>query len=153
MSHYEKYLWESLKYYEEILCISSFVGCIQNGKLIFLFVSRDRRFVALKIVKSASHYTETAIDEMKLLRTVRICFKFVFCSLDCSISHFAVCFGHSVDHEHTKKTSDLVHHCVCKRSSSILVMCDIHYTTRTTMPATLQLKLWLILTLFMHVCL
>ena len=31
---------------------------------------RDRRFVALKIVKSASHYTETAIDEMKLLRTV-----------------------------------------------------------------------------------
>lgn len=31
---------------------------------------KDRRFVALKIVKSASHYTETAIDEMKLLRTV-----------------------------------------------------------------------------------
>ena len=31
----------------------------------------DKRFVALKIVKSASHYTETAIDEMKLLRTVR----------------------------------------------------------------------------------
>lgn len=30
----------------------------------------DKRFVALKIVKSASHYTETAIDEMKLLRTV-----------------------------------------------------------------------------------
>ena len=37
---------------------------------VFLF-PRDRRFVALKIVKSASHYTETAIDEMKLLRTVR----------------------------------------------------------------------------------
>ncbi|XP_067025383.1 SRSF protein kinase 1-like isoform X1 [Acropora muricata] len=31
---------------------------------------KDRCFVALKIVKSASHYTETAIDEMKLLRTV-----------------------------------------------------------------------------------
>ncbi|KAJ7376060.1 hypothetical protein OS493_037167 [Desmophyllum pertusum] len=30
---------------------------------------KERRFVALKIVKSASHYTETAIDEMKLLRT------------------------------------------------------------------------------------
>jgi len=30
----------------------------------------EKRFVALKIVKSASHYTETAIDEMKLLRTV-----------------------------------------------------------------------------------
>ena len=54
------------------------MGCVQNGELIFLFISRDRRFVALKIVKSASHYTETAIDEMKLLRTVRICFKFVF---------------------------------------------------------------------------
>ncbi|KAK3740601.1 hypothetical protein QZH41_009719, partial [Actinostola sp. cb2023] len=30
----------------------------------------DQKFVALKIVKSQSHYTETAIDEMKLLRTV-----------------------------------------------------------------------------------
>ncbi|XP_065640952.1 SRSF protein kinase 3 isoform X2 [Hydra vulgaris] len=30
----------------------------------------EKRYVALKIVKSASHYTETAIDEMKLLRTV-----------------------------------------------------------------------------------
>lgn len=30
-----------------------------------------RRFVALKIVKSASHYTETALDEIKLLRAVR----------------------------------------------------------------------------------
>jgi len=30
----------------------------------------EKRFVALKIVKSASHYTETAIDEMKLLRKV-----------------------------------------------------------------------------------
>ena len=43
---------------------------------VFLF-PRDRRFVALKIVKSASHYTETAIDEMKLLRTVR---NFFFCA-------------------------------------------------------------------------
>ncbi|KAL0270557.1 UNVERIFIED_CONTAM: hypothetical protein PYX00_007929 [Menopon gallinae] len=31
----------------------------------------DRRFVALKIVKSASHFTDTALDEIKLLRTVR----------------------------------------------------------------------------------
>ena len=51
---------------------------LQSNGVSFFFVSRDRRFVALKIVKSASHYTETAIDEMKLLRTVRICFKFVF---------------------------------------------------------------------------
>ena len=28
------------------------------------------RFVALKVVKSASHYTETALDEIKLLRCV-----------------------------------------------------------------------------------
>ena len=34
-----------------------------------LFYS-DKRFVALKIVKSTSHYTETAIDEMKPMRTV-----------------------------------------------------------------------------------
>ena len=31
---------------------------------------REKRFVALKIVKSAWHYTETAMDEIKLLRTV-----------------------------------------------------------------------------------
>ncbi|KAK2151332.1 hypothetical protein LSH36_367g05052 [Paralvinella palmiformis] len=30
-----------------------------------------KRFVALKVVKSAQHYTETAIDEIKLLRCVR----------------------------------------------------------------------------------
>lgn len=32
---------------------------------------RAKRFVALKVVKSASHYTETALDEIKLLRCVR----------------------------------------------------------------------------------
>ncbi|ELU03110.1 hypothetical protein CAPTEDRAFT_173738 [Capitella teleta] len=31
----------------------------------------DKRFVALKVVKSAQHYTETAVDECKLLRCVR----------------------------------------------------------------------------------
>lgn len=31
----------------------------------------DKRFVALKVVKSASHFTETALDETKLLRVVR----------------------------------------------------------------------------------
>merc|ERR1712137_1333189 len=30
-----------------------------------------KRFVALKVVKSAQHYTETALDEIKLLRRVR----------------------------------------------------------------------------------
>lgn len=41
------------------------------NQLLYFLLHSDRRFVALKIVKSASHYTETAIDEMKLLRTVR----------------------------------------------------------------------------------
>lgn len=31
----------------------------------------DKRFVALKVVKSASHFTETALDEIKLLKVVR----------------------------------------------------------------------------------
>jgi hypothetical protein len=31
---------------------------------------RAKRFVALKVVKSAQHYTETALDEIKLLRCV-----------------------------------------------------------------------------------
>lgn len=32
---------------------------------------KDKKFVALKVVKSASHYTETALDEIKLLKCVR----------------------------------------------------------------------------------
>ena len=32
---------------------------------------RDKKFVALKVVKSAAHYTETALDEIKLLKCVR----------------------------------------------------------------------------------
>lgn len=31
----------------------------------------DKQFVALKVVKSASHFTETALDEIRLLKTVR----------------------------------------------------------------------------------
>uniref|UniRef100_A0A8C9WBD1 non-specific serine/threonine protein kinase n=1 Tax=Scleropages formosus TaxID=113540 RepID=A0A8C9WBD1_SCLFO len=31
----------------------------------------EKRFVAMKVVKSAEHYTETALDEIKLLRSVR----------------------------------------------------------------------------------
>ena len=33
---------------------------------------RAKRFVALKVVKSASHYTDTALDEIKLLKCVSI---------------------------------------------------------------------------------
>ncbi|XP_028849426.1 SRSF protein kinase 1a [Denticeps clupeoides] len=32
---------------------------------------QGKRFVAMKVVKSAEHYTETAVDEIKLLRAVR----------------------------------------------------------------------------------
>jgi len=34
------------------------------------FNFRAKRFVALKVVKSAAHYTETALDEIKLLKCV-----------------------------------------------------------------------------------
>ena len=34
------------------------------------FPSREKKFVALKVVKSAAHYTETALDEIKLLKCV-----------------------------------------------------------------------------------
>lgn len=34
-------------------------------------IFRDKRFVAMKVVKSAEHYTETALDEIKLLKSVR----------------------------------------------------------------------------------
>lgn len=39
---------------------------------MFLFFSRGKRFVAMKVVKSAQHYTETALDEIKLLKCVSI---------------------------------------------------------------------------------
>ncbi|CAL1608402.1 unnamed protein product [Knipowitschia caucasica] len=32
---------------------------------------QEKRFVAMKVVKSAEHYTETAMDEIKLLKSVR----------------------------------------------------------------------------------
>jgi len=32
---------------------------------------RASRYAALKVVKSAKHYTETALDEIKLLKSVR----------------------------------------------------------------------------------
>ena len=38
---------------------------------VVCYFGRAKRFVALKVVKSASHYTETALDEIKLLRCVR----------------------------------------------------------------------------------
>ena len=43
-------------------------NCILLGAFCLFF--RAKRFVALKVVKSAQHYTETAIDEIKLLRCV-----------------------------------------------------------------------------------
>ncbi len=37
---------------------------------MFFIVFREKKFVALKVVKSAPHYTETALDEIKLLKCV-----------------------------------------------------------------------------------
>lgn len=34
------------------------------------WLCREKRFVAMKVVKSAEHYTETALDEIKLLKSV-----------------------------------------------------------------------------------
>lgn len=52
-----------------------FVGFLHNfcGHMIWMCVCfRKKRFVALKVVKSAPHYTETALDEIKLLRCVSV---------------------------------------------------------------------------------
>lgn len=40
------------------------------SKNYFLCGYRVKRFVAMKVVKSAEHYTETAVDEIKLLKSV-----------------------------------------------------------------------------------
>ena len=49
------------------------------------FHFRSARFSALKVVKSAPHYTETALDEIKLLKCVSIlsddadlCIQYIF---------------------------------------------------------------------------
>lgn len=47
---------------------------------MLLFFSRGKRFVAMKVVKSAQHYTETALDEIKLLKCVSITMA-VLCSI------------------------------------------------------------------------
>eukprot|EP00061_Rhincodon_typus_P017845 g46734.t1 len=36
--------------------------------LLQIIQSQRKRFVAMKVVKSAQHYTETALDEIKLLK-------------------------------------------------------------------------------------
>lgn len=46
-------------------------NCLENNHT-FPCSCRVRNFVAMKVVKSAQHYTETALDEIKLLRCVRI---------------------------------------------------------------------------------
>ena len=45
---------------------------VERGIDLVVCVCRARRFVALKVVKSAQHYTETALDEIKLLKCVSI---------------------------------------------------------------------------------
>uniref|UniRef100_A0A452V562 non-specific serine/threonine protein kinase n=1 Tax=Ursus maritimus TaxID=29073 RepID=A0A452V562_URSMA len=44
---------------------------IRAGGWGLAWCCRRKRFVALKVVKSAGHYTETAVDEIKLLKCVR----------------------------------------------------------------------------------
>lgn len=47
-------------------------GGIPTEVTVCLNLFRKKRFVALKVVKSAPHYTETAVDEIKLLRCVSL---------------------------------------------------------------------------------
>ena len=66
------------------VCFSSHSLCV--------YVFRYQRYVALKIVKSAKHYTETAVDEIELLKRVsriRITKKLCVCACACwQVSHF-----------------------------------------------------------------
>ena len=56
-----------------ILCVYLksvlWIFCGNNETYILLYF-REKKFVALKVVKSAAHYTETALDEIKLLKCV-----------------------------------------------------------------------------------
>lgn len=44
--------------------------CDEFHNCFFWSFLREKRFVAMKVVKSAEHYTETALDEIKLLKSV-----------------------------------------------------------------------------------
>lgn len=39
--------------------------------ILVLSICREEKYVALKVVKSAQHYTETATDEIRLLEVIR----------------------------------------------------------------------------------
>ena len=56
-------------HYELKISTSSFESNIDLPLLKIVYF-REKCYVALKIVKSASHYTETALDEKKLLEKV-----------------------------------------------------------------------------------
>ncbi|TNN44540.1 SRSF protein kinase 3 [Liparis tanakae] len=56
---------------DHLLDLLESLGGYYPVKIGDLFNGRRKRFVALKVVKSAPHYTETAVDEIKLLRCVR----------------------------------------------------------------------------------
>ena len=89
-----------------LLCswVASCLAVFDTKKSLF-FLFSDKKFVALKVVKSAAHYTETALDEIKLLKCVSgfyfkyltksECFMTEFCFLAqlwiCGIRFFFVC--------------------------------------------------------------
>ena len=47
------------------------LGCGHFSTVWLSWDLHSKRFVALKVVKSANHFTETALDEIKLLKCVR----------------------------------------------------------------------------------
>ena len=54
-------------------CVSDlapYTSIIMIQYVILFLYRRANRYVALKIVKSARHYTETALDEIDLLKKV-----------------------------------------------------------------------------------
>ena len=57
--------------YQERYCVLRKVGWGHFSTVWLCWDTISSSFVALKVVKSARHYTETAIDEIKLLKSVR----------------------------------------------------------------------------------
>lgn len=60
------------------------------GKHDMLCCCRAKRFVAMKVVKSAEHYTETAVDEIKLLKSVSSCVIF-YIDLKINLMKYNIC--------------------------------------------------------------
>ena len=91
---------------------------------------REKKFVALKVVKSAAHYTETALDEIKLLKCVSFFFNKNLTKhpLQLISTYYHACpviFQKSIVHLYSMDVCHSLGHSVCVRTRSLIHLSQI----------------------------